>query len=155
MSTDRICGTCTACCKALEVVELGKPVGKWCQHCSIGKGCKIYSEKPSACSEFRCEWLKGFGGSQDRPDRTKVIPDYIKPLEGLPGGILQMWEVSEDSLTSSYAKRMTLLVLQNGVWVSHIPLHGCRKIFVPKNQMITKEIASALARENIRITDWP
>ena len=157
MTTDlaRACGSCTACCKALEVVELIKPPGKWCPHCSIGKGCKIYADRPSSCREFRCEWLKGLGEEQDRPDRTKVILDYIKLPEGLPGGVFQMWELSESSLASAYVKRMTIGALKGEVWVSHIPLHGRKKIFVPKSQIVTEEIASALMRENITVADWP
>ena len=151
----RTCGSCTACCKALEVVELTKPLGKWCQHCSIGKGCKIYAERPQSCRDFRCEWLKGLGEEEDRPDRIRVILDYVKLPEGLPGGIFQIWELSEGSLASAYVKRMTLGALKSEVWVSHIPLHGRKKIFVPKSQTVTEEIASALVRENITVADWP
>lgn len=153
--TSRTCDSCTACCKTLEVVELNKPPGKWCQHCSIGKGCKIYFERPQSCHEFRCEWLKGFGEEQDRPDRVKVILDYIKLQEGLLGGNFQMWELTEGSLVSAFVKRMTLRALENEIWVSHIPLHGRKRIFVPKSRMVTEEIAAALIRENITVADWP
>lgn len=151
----RTCGSCTACCKALEVVELTKPPGKWCLHCSIGKGCAIYAERPPSCRDFRCEWLKGLGEEQDRPDRTKVILDYIKLSEGLPGGVFQLWEVTEGSLASAHVKRMTLGALKGEVWVSHIPLSGRRSLFVPRGQTVTEEIAAALVRENITVADWP
>jgi hypothetical protein len=72
------CGTCTACCKAFAIAELAKPAGDWCKHCTIGVGCKIYEQRPPACSDFKCLWLQ----SQDetvplpeelRPDRCKVL----------------------------------------------------------------------------------
>lgn len=151
----RSCGDCTACCKALEVVELSKPTGKWCPHCSVGKGCNIYPKRPTSCQEFRCEWLKGFGEKQDRPDRMKVVLDYIRLPEGLPGGIFQMWELTEGSLKSPFVKRMTILALGGEIWVSHIPLHGRKKLFVPKSRIVTEEIAAALAREHITVANWP
>jgi hypothetical protein len=153
--SSRTCGSCTACCKALEVREINKPRAKWCEHCAIGSGCAIYPERPLSCQEFRCEWLKGFGTERDRPDRTKVIPDYVKPEGGLTGGIFQLWELTEGSTGSTYAKRITLLGLTNKIWVSHIPLHGRMRIFVPKSQAVTEEIAAALESENITITPWP
>ena len=70
----RSCGTCTLCCKFSEIAELKKPAHKWCQHCDIGKGCKIYSAKPSECSSFYCLWLYDERLPDDwRPDRIKCV----------------------------------------------------------------------------------
>ena len=68
----RECGSCTMCCKLLNIVdpELTKPAYKWCQHCDIGKGCKIYSTRPEACKAFECLWLQ---------DRRGVFPDDARP----------------------------------------------------------------------------
>ena len=51
------CGSCTACCRVYSIKELGKPAGTWCQHCAVGKGCKVYAERPKPCVEFTCAWL--------------------------------------------------------------------------------------------------
>ncbi len=151
----RSCGGCTACCKSMAIIEINKPAGKWCPHCSIGKGCRVYTERPASCNEFKCEWLKGFGEEKDRPDHTKIILDFIKLIKGgLPGGILQVWEVSEGSMASSFAKKTTLLALENGIWVAHLPLHGQRHMFVPRGQIVTTEITSELAKKDIAVTDW-
>ena len=156
LTMGRTCGQCTACCKALGVREIAKPPGMWCQHCSIGEGCVIYARKPLSCHEFQCEWLKGFGEVRDRPDKTKVILDYVNHHEGLPEGILQIWELDEGSLANEYVKKMTLAVLGSGIWVSHIPLHGhIKRIFVPRSRRVSQEIAEALAQEEITVADWP
>ena len=53
----RGCGTCSLCCKLLEIGELGKPAGDWCQHVLKGRGCSIYASRPAACAEFTCGYL--------------------------------------------------------------------------------------------------
>ena len=50
----RSCGSCTLCCKLLRIDELDKPKGEWCEHCAVGKGCRIYDERPAACRGFFC-----------------------------------------------------------------------------------------------------
>ena len=35
----RECGSCSLCCKVYNVPEIEKPAGKWCRHCTPGKGC--------------------------------------------------------------------------------------------------------------------
>ena len=72
------CGTCTLCCKLVHVYELDKPVGRWCPHCSLGKGCQIYEARPTECKTWNCLWLQGaFGTDPDlRPDKCKVVVGY-------------------------------------------------------------------------------
>src|SRR5258708_27094970 len=41
----RECGSCTLCCKVYNIPEIGKAAGKWCKHCTPGKGC--YPREPS------------------------------------------------------------------------------------------------------------
>jgi hypothetical protein len=36
--TERICGTCSLCCKLPYVAELNKSIDTWCQHARPGKG---------------------------------------------------------------------------------------------------------------------
>lgn len=64
----RSCSGCTLCCSLLGVVELNKPVFKICKHCTIGKGCKIYEEKPQTCTDFACSYLT-----------TPSVPEYWNP----------------------------------------------------------------------------
>lgn len=72
------CQGCTMCCKLLGVKELAKPVNKWCDHCSIGTGCKVYDDRPPTCIEYKCVWLQSKEDGHDlpdnlRPDRSKVV----------------------------------------------------------------------------------
>jgi hypothetical protein len=75
------CGSCTACCRVYAIPELSKPAGKWCDHCAIGKGCKIYETRPKLCVDFKCLWLQSQErdnprerlGAELRPDRCKVV----------------------------------------------------------------------------------
>jgi Fe-S-cluster containining protein len=62
------------CCKVLGITELQKPVGKWCPHCKIGKGCQIYETRPQECRTFHCAWLVDNRFSDIwRPDRSKIV----------------------------------------------------------------------------------
>lgn len=71
------CGTCTLCCKTLRVDELGKPGNSWCAHCSVGKGCEIYNDRPQSCRDFECVWLQsqrhGKLPLELRPDQSRVL----------------------------------------------------------------------------------
>lgn len=90
------CGTCTACCRVFNIPEFSKPAGKWCEHCAIGKGCKIYEARPQVCRDYKCLWLlsqeKGAAKLPDdlRPDRCKVVfgpttNDIIMSATVMPG----------------------------------------------------------------------
>ena len=70
------CGGCTQCCRTMAITELAKPAHEWCKHCSIGKGCNIYAERPASCRSFNCLWLQVAPEVLDasyRPDRLKVV----------------------------------------------------------------------------------
>ena len=54
---NRRCGTCTLCCKLLKIPETESDKGSWCQHCTTGKGCGIYEERPQRCADFMCGYL--------------------------------------------------------------------------------------------------
>lgn len=70
----RACGSCTLCCKLLEIPELQKPSGKWCQHVAQGLGCKIYESRPDPCRRFLCEWAADSGMDAIwQPDRAKFF----------------------------------------------------------------------------------
>ena len=69
------------CCRVYAIPQLDKPAGKWCQHCDIGKGCRVYETRPKLCVDYECLWL--MSQSRDdprqrlapelRPDRSKVV----------------------------------------------------------------------------------
>ncbi len=68
------CGGCNMCCKVLGIPEIEKPPSKWCPHCAVGNGCKIYEARPTSCQEFQCLWLLQCASRPDlRPDKTKVV----------------------------------------------------------------------------------
>jgi hypothetical protein len=72
----RECGSCTACCELLEVIELKKPRGVLCQHCTIGKGCAIHETRPEVCRDYECGWLAhDYIPDELRPDRCGFILD--------------------------------------------------------------------------------
>ncbi|WP_020180109.1 hypothetical protein [Methylopila sp. M107] len=70
----RDCGGCTLCCKVMGIAALEKPLGRWCPHCKIGKGCGIYETRPDECRTFNCLWLQRENlGPEWRPDRAKFV----------------------------------------------------------------------------------
>ena len=56
LAAGRDCGSCNLCCKVYSSVSIGKEQGKWCRHCEIGVGCKIYDTRPPDCQSFFCLW---------------------------------------------------------------------------------------------------
>jgi hypothetical protein len=70
----RTCGSCTFCCKVMEVTELAKPAGEWCRHCRPGWGCGVYANRPAECQAFVCRWLADPNLPDNlRPDKIKVM----------------------------------------------------------------------------------
>jgi Fe-S-cluster containining protein len=70
----RDCGTCTLCCKVFEVPVIAKPMGKWCQHCTPGKGCGIHETRPEHCRAFNCAWMtETWLGPEWKPERSKFV----------------------------------------------------------------------------------
>jgi hypothetical protein len=62
------------CCKVLGIAELAKPSGKWCSHCDIGNGCKIYETRPHSCQTFHCLWLVDNRMPDHwKPDRSRIV----------------------------------------------------------------------------------
>jgi hypothetical protein len=78
---ERQCGGCTLCCKLLGVAELSKPPGKWCKHCEVGKGCRIYGDpdRPEVCRGWYCGWrLLPFLGDDWYPAKSKIVVDVVE-----------------------------------------------------------------------------
>jgi hypothetical protein len=71
---NRPCGTCTMCCKVYRIDEVPKPAGKWCQHCAIGSGCKIYDTRPQQCRAFDCVWVQDVEMAESwKPEHSKIV----------------------------------------------------------------------------------
>ena len=70
----KACGPCSLCCKVLEIDELRKPPGPWCDHCQAGGGCAAYMTRPQVCRDFECLW-KGDRGLSPllRPDKVGTL----------------------------------------------------------------------------------
>ena len=109
MVSERSCGSCTVCCRILEIGALDKPAGILCRH-NTGTACGIYSERPEACARWYCLWRK-IGALPDalRPDRSGVVfslesrpPIAAAPHESCVVGravdgtqAFERWEVAE------------------------------------------------------------
>lgn len=78
--TGRACGTCSLCCKLLDVPVLKKPAGKWCEHCKPGKGgCSIYLNRPQTCRTYACAWLTDPSfGDEWFPPRAGMFADLCE-----------------------------------------------------------------------------
>lgn len=79
----RSCGSCSACCTALAVVErLKKPAGERCKHLTTTEQCAIYHCRPLDCAGYFCAWRLGPARFHDdeRPDRTGVVltPRFLR-----------------------------------------------------------------------------
>jgi len=87
---NRACGDCQACCTALGVDELSKPLWEPCANL-CAEGCGIYADRPRSCHDFTCLWLKGyFGLDQHRPDKLGLI--FAMQRDRKIGAILVAWE---------------------------------------------------------------
>ncbi len=83
-ATPRACGTCTLCCKVMEIAALGKPVGVWCRHCAPGVGCRIHAAKPAECDAFACEYLVNPQfGEEWNPERSHIVLSRIAGVDRL------------------------------------------------------------------------
>ncbi len=146
----RVCGTCSACCKTHGVTlapDTYKPKGVWCPHWDKQERCTIYKTRPRDCQDFRCEWLKGYGSDSLRPDRTKVVLDFVNLPDGPQGGMLQMFEVSEGALLKSDMQALTQEVCTRGVTVVHVPLGRQKKIFIPRRVKDFTEVVESATEE--------
>ena len=147
--TQRSCGGCTACCKALPVFEIHKPAGQQCPQCNEGVGCRIYSTRPKPCREFICQWLMGYGEDSERPDLIEIVPDY-EEIEGL-GKVFFLWEVSEGTLDGPHGQEMVKRAIHNEIPVCHIYCTGERKLYVPKGLNISERELQVHAGDNCHV----
>ncbi len=77
MVAGRSCDGCTMCCKLVSVASISKERLKWCDHCNIGKGCKIYETRPIECRRFYCGYLINEPiGEHWKPSVSRMVLDY-------------------------------------------------------------------------------
>ena len=50
--TFKSCGDCNMCCKLPEIPSIKKQSFDWCNKCDVGKGCKIYNDRPKKCKDL-------------------------------------------------------------------------------------------------------
>jgi hypothetical protein len=71
----KTCGSCSLCCKVFDVPPIeNKRAGSWCKHCTPGKGCGIWNERPEFCQDYYCHWhFDASLGPEWRPDVAKFL----------------------------------------------------------------------------------
>jgi len=97
----------------MGIEELAKPVGEWCPHCDIGKGCKIYATKPQSCQDFECMWLQqDLWPEELRPDRTGLV---MFMTEGDPRHVhVKVDPHRPEAWNTGGGKQLIYTVLMNG-----------------------------------------
>ncbi len=70
----RECGSCSLCCKVLEVQAVFKAAGEWCRHFRAGTGCEVHKLRPKSCRDFSCLWLQeDWLGDEWKPSVAKFV----------------------------------------------------------------------------------
>lgn len=66
----------------MEIVELDKPADAWCDHCDVGKACKVYAGRPQSCRDFNCGYLfwEDHIGEHWFPAKSRMV--IVSELEG-------------------------------------------------------------------------
>jgi hypothetical protein len=75
-TSQRKCGRCTKCCSVIEVREISKPGQQTCPN-ECADGCAIYATRPKSCRDFSCNWLRGEGVDEERPDKLGIFFYYF------------------------------------------------------------------------------
>jgi hypothetical protein len=96
-----------------------------------------------------CEWLKGFGDDMDRPDKTKIVLDFISPDGQMPR-FLQIWEVNRGSLRRTPAKALIAFFLKNSIPVALRYLSGKKEVMTG-GTTLSREVERGLISEGVRI----
>lgn len=77
IATDNVCGTCTLCCKVIEVPEYDSPENEYCIHCEENVGCTNHEQRHDVCINFDCVYITDNYDLSLRPDKTGVIFDKL------------------------------------------------------------------------------
>lgn len=117
MQPNRSCGSCTLCCRLVEVKSLSKSRNKTCIHCVPGQGCSVYSQRPKDCQDFSCLWLRGLVPMEMQPEKIHAVLDVSKDnvivihLDDHRQNVLSN-ELLTNYITTYYASGIPLLILQ-------------------------------------------
>lgn len=115
-NTGRTCGDCALCCTVLRVDELKKPARVACTELrDDGPGCSIYPTRPRICRDYKCAWLLGSFGDEDRPDRLGAVLDlefrgdrlWLEVHEATPGAFDRsdrLREIAEEYRASAHVR---------------------------------------------------
>jgi hypothetical protein len=58
----------------MGVQAIDKRPHTWCAHFRKGAGCGVYADRPRACADFSCYWLRAEGlDDRWRPDRARFV----------------------------------------------------------------------------------
>ena len=147
----RTCGGCTACCTTHEVVEIAKPAGQTCGHCS-GSGCNIYAKRPRGCRRWSCQWLIGFGEDADRPDLSGVVIDF-QPLIGLESVGL-FFEFKLGALELPQTLEQTRKILLGNKKVLHWFLSQKKVLYLSPRCRLTRTVRRAVQSAKIEIREF-
>ena len=101
--TERICGTCNACCVHLHIEAFEKPPGTPCIHL-VGPPavdapgqCSIHETRPDFCRGFYCVWLGPPGdGADANPQRIHFAFDADgRQTEDLAAAVVMRYQGSD------------------------------------------------------------
>ncbi len=96
--------------------------------------------------------MKGSGGDEHRPDKTKIVLDFVKTEDRPESGILQILEVVEGALKRGLAKEVSLEALRHGIVVLYVHLSGRKQVFLPTNIQDFQSIAASARGQGIKIS---
>lgn len=114
--TGRSCGACALCCTVLRVDELAKPARVACDKLQTEPaGCSIYETRPRICRSYKCAWLLGSFGDDDRPDHLGAVMDlnfrgdrlWLEIHEASPGAFEsseRLRQIAEEYRTSAHVR---------------------------------------------------
>jgi hypothetical protein len=113
------CGTCTHCCDAIGVIELGKPFFARCSHLK-DNGCGIYDTRPGQCRSYRCVWHLGILGERvdRRPDQAGVLFQFEQLKDKWHLGI---YEVVPGALANDRTRYLRDMILSSKK-IAHMPM---------------------------------
>lgn len=143
----KTCGSCTLCCKFTTVPELPKSGNGWCPHCEIGKGCRIYDDRPESCRAFLCFWKAEGWPDELRPDRCRVMFEALV-------GVNTVMAVVEPSRPQAWRKQAIARVIERLTSVGRSVLVFCgpteKYVFLAPNKTMSDVEADVQTALRIR-----
>ena len=109
----RDCGTCSACCRLPEVLEINKPANTPCQFlCSKGYGCQIYKNRPKPCADYKCCWLMGHGREKDQPNKSDVL---IESRDTQFGNLMVAKSLKPNAINTTKGRKAIKSIAKNSI----------------------------------------